>query len=147
MQDTRKDAMPSPAQPASPTNDDRTDAVERKLDRILNALDRLAGVPTSVGPTMVRDPFKTEAVQYLPTAVEPLPEPSRPEDPRNARVLVEPASPPSRVASISQRLKAVEEVLESTKDRLARLEARLTGLEKHVGVNFTDTRPSTPETR
>jgi hypothetical protein len=60
--------------------------------------------------------------------------------PRLARVLVEPASFPSRVASISQRLKAVEEVLESTNDRLARLGARLTGLEKHVGVNCTETR-------
>jgi RNA polymerase sigma factor (sigma-70 family) len=144
-QEHRKDAAPSPAQKAAPTSDDRTDAVERKLDRILNALDRLAGVPTSVGPTMVRDPFKTEDVQYLPTADEPAP--SRPQDPSNARELAELTSPPTRVASISQRLKAVEEVLESTKDRLARLEARLTGLEKHVGVNFTETRPSTPETR
>jgi RNA polymerase sigma factor (sigma-70 family) len=132
MQELQKAGAAIPSQKAAPASDDRTDAVERKLDRILKALDRFVD-PTSVGPAVIRDPFETMAVE-MPTPVAPLPEPRRPEDPRNARVLVEPASPPTREASISQRLKAVEEALDSTKDRFARLEARLTGLEKHVGV-------------
>ena len=92
----RKAAELKPAQKAAPTSDDRTDAVERKLDRILNALDRLAG-----GPPERRLQWSTTHLSRLRRCRlcrrrSRLPAPVRPEDPRLARELAEPASPPPR---------------------------------------------------
>ena len=110
-QESRKDANPQPAQPEPAISDDRTDVVERKLDRILNALDRLVGA-SSVGPTVVSEPADDE---LQTTRVNASVEPGRPDDPplervRDLAMMHDlPALPRTREgASISQRLEAVE---------------------------------------
>jgi RNA polymerase sigma factor (sigma-70 family) len=137
--ESREDANPSPAQESSPASDDRTAAVERKLDRILKALDRIVGHDSpNVDFTVVSDSVdQASAVRTLLPAVEHSSEPGRQE------VHELPSLPQRREgASISQRLEAVEKALDSTQVQLQTLEARLIGLEKHVGVSFPE--PPTP---
>jgi hypothetical protein len=163
-QEFRKDAAPTPSQKKAPTSDDRTDAVERKLDRILKALDRLAGDPALPVSNFVVNPVVNPFGQLAPvpsTAANPVRDHATTETfPSPEPVIVghatEPAETdrlttvrPSMIAvrqglSISQRLQSVEEALASTNERLAKLEARLAGLEKHVGVNFKETLPTLP---
>jgi RNA polymerase sigma factor (sigma-70 family) len=129
-QELQKAGAAIPSQKAAPASDDRTDAVERKLDRILKALDRLAG--STPGPVNMVD--LNPPVEHPTTRAEPLPQPERPDHPRLA-VETDPTLPGAREgASISQRLTAIEKALDSTQLQLQKLAARLTGLEKHVGV-------------
>ena len=132
-QEIRKDANPDRSAP--PTSDDRTEAVERKLDRILKALDRIVGDPPSAFSTVVSAPFGQTAT-VLTQATRP-PSPPVPLDEL-------PGAPPQG-ASISQRLACVETALGLTEGRLRKLEARLTGLEKHVGVTTEGAVPGSTE--
>jgi RNA polymerase sigma factor (sigma-70 family) len=134
-QETKQAADPRAAQKAMPSDGDETDTVERKLDRILKALDRLAGGPPGTGNLVARDPFEqTEARRDLTKRADPSPEPGKPEDQYLARLFPHASPLPREGVSISQRLTSVEKALQVAQDRLQKLETRLTGLEKHVGV-------------
>jgi RNA polymerase sigma factor (sigma-70 family) len=141
-QESRKAYQPT-AKKALPISDDETVAVERKLDRILKALDLLVGTIASGGAEVVSDPFtQTDKEQTKITSLPALPEPLH-----EVRELPPLPPTPVREASISERLQAVEHALSSTQAGLQKLHMRLTRLENHVGVNVEETRPPTPETR
>jgi RNA polymerase sigma factor (sigma-70 family) len=141
-QEIRNDATPQPAPPPPLSRADRTDVMDRKLDIIMNALERMVGT-LSVGPTVVSEPAD-EQIQTTRVGVEPVPVAAPADDlqPAIERDDALPRTPGG--ASISQRLEAVEKALESSVRVQQRLNARLTRLEKHVGVATAGAIPGAP---
>ncbi len=141
-QESRNDATPQPAPPQPLSRADRTDVMDRKLDIIMNALERIVGT-LSVGPTVVVEPAD-EQIQTTRVRVAPVPVAAPADDlqPAIERDDALPRTPGG--ASISQRLEAVEKALESSVRVQQRLNARLTRLEKHVGVATDGAVPGAP---
>jgi RNA polymerase sigma factor (sigma-70 family) len=137
------------------SRDDRTAALEKKLDRVLDALERLSGsrtpapnpggadlVPASTAPVVGPAPRPATAA---PPAADIRPEPELAQLPTPApppASVPVPAPPPDMVgiagdvlgrASLSDRLQSLEQQMQQVQQRLERLEGRLKSLDARVG--------------
>jgi hypothetical protein len=103
--------------------------MERKLDRIISALDRLSGT-VGTSSTVVTEPLapaRVEAEPTLPTS----------EVAATLETVVVDDSPLTSADThklpLADRVEAVEQTLRKVRDRLIQLEQRLNELDKRVG--------------
>jgi hypothetical protein len=152
--------MPPGTAAAATEPADRTAELERKLDRILEALGRMEqrapspeGVPEELGPAL--DPLVDGDQKLPPPAVapgevplgldvHPLPPPSGPrpvqglapdvnQAPPSRRLPRNPGSIADRLDVVEQELGKLQRLLHSSVVQVKALERRLAELEKHVG--------------
>jgi RNA polymerase sigma factor (sigma-70 family) len=107
--------VPSPS--ASPKSDERAAALEKKLDKILTALDRLSG-PDKLAAAAGNDDSPTVLAE---PPLEPMPaaKPNTSDTPR---------------VPITNRLDTLESKLEKASQRMSSFERRIKALERMVGV-------------
>jgi predicted DNA-binding protein (UPF0251 family) len=111
------------------TESDRAAAMERKLDRIISALDRLSGT-VGTSSTVITDPLAPERVEAEPTLPTS-------EVAATVEAVVVGDSPLTSADThklpLADRVEAVEQTLRKVRDRLMQLEQRFNELDKRVG--------------
>lgn len=140
------DSEPPSVSRRSSDSEDRTAALERKLDRILNTLDRLSG--TTATTPAERDPFANEdrpVDRFAQATARP---PRTGPDPQAEQPPLAPSDPgppmgvrDPRQRSLAGRLGAVEQEMRQLRNDLKQLQRRLGALEKQIGGDS----PSPPE--
>ncbi len=123
------DKLPPTAVSQPPVKDDRTAALEKKLDRILQALERMTGATRDLPPLPQPQPMPQ------PSAAPP----QAPSDPIALQTALAPLSRVEGSGSITDRLKAVEVRLDRldqfTQSVTGQLQAEMAELRRQVGVS------------
>jgi RNA polymerase sigma factor (sigma-70 family) len=124
--------------------DDRTTALEKKLDRVLEALEHLSPTSLPSANSTVTSSVESDAA---PTTVEPpandaAPAPAQPGPQGSKRN--GPMGPPTREATLVNRVNFLEKQMQQVQHQLQKLEKRLQSLDARVGGSEAGPPPPTP---
>jgi RNA polymerase sigma factor (sigma-70 family) len=115
---------------AGPAEADRISAMERKLDRILNTLDRMTGTVLTRGT--VREIAIDPTVEKAKTAPETRALTKKAEDPFGAHHSSVHLSVNTE-SSVTERLDVLEKLMDQVQQRLTHVEGRMAEFEKRIG--------------